>query len=114
MENQFYRKLPSSRRLLKDILKKAIANKKRTSILLAGFVVVTYLVFDNKGIIARVKLESQKRELEHKVLQAEAETKQLQAQIKALQGDKKTIEKIAREKYGMAKEGETVYRIKKD
>jgi cell division protein FtsB len=74
----------------------------------------TYLLFDNKGVIARVRLESQKKELEQKILQAEAETKALQAQIKALEGDKKTIEKIAREKYGMARDGETVYRVKKD
>ncbi|MBI5464744.1 MAG: septum formation initiator family protein, partial [Ignavibacteriales bacterium] len=36
------------------------------------------------------------------------------AQIKALEGDKKTIEKIAREKYNMARPGETVYRVKKE
>jgi cell division protein FtsB len=114
MENQFYRKIPSSRHLFRDVLKKALRNKKRTSILLASIVLVIYLTFDNKGIIARIRLESQKKQLEEKILQAEAETKELQAQIKALEGDKKTIEKIAREKYGMARDGETVYRVKKD
>lgn len=49
-----------------------------------------------------------------KVRQSEEETKQLQAQVKALEGDKKTIEKVAREKYGMVREGEKVYRVKRD
>lgn len=114
MENQFYRKVPSSRRLFRDVFRKALRNKKGTIILLISVVLFVYLTFDNKGIIARIRLESQKKELEQKILKAEAETKDLHAQIKALQGDKKTIEKIAREKYGMAKDGETVYRVKKD
>ena len=114
MEDQFYRKTPTPRHLIKRLLKKAVKNKRRTTIALFAFMLATYLMFDNKGVIARVRLESQKKELEQKILQAEAETKSLQAQIKALEGDKKTIEKIAREKYGMARSGETVYRVKKD
>lgn len=114
MEDQFYRTIPTSRHFFKRLLKKAVRNKRRTTILILALVLATYLLFDNKGVIARVRLESQKKELEQKILQAEAETKALQAQIKALEGDKKTIEKIAREKYGMARDGETVYRVKKD
>ncbi len=114
MEDQFYRAIPTPRHFFKRLLKKAVKNKKRTTVLLLAFMLFTYLLFDNKGVIARVRLESQKHDLEQKIAQAEAETKSLQAQIKALEGDKKTIEKIAREKYGMARNGETVYRIKKD
>jgi cell division protein FtsB len=114
MEDQFYRTIPTPRHFFKRLLKKAVKNKRRTTILILALVLATYLLFDNKGVIARVRLESQKKELEQKILQAEAETKALQAQIKALEGDKKTIEKIAREKYGMARNGETVYRVKKD
>ena len=42
------------------------------------------------------------------------EIKRLQEQIKALESDKKTLEKTAREKYGMIREGETVYQMKKE
>lgn len=73
-----------------------------------------YVLFDNKGIVRRISLEVQRSEMRAKVEEAKEETKRLQAQIKALEGDKKTIEKIARERYGMAKPGETVYRVKKD
>jgi cell division protein FtsB len=113
MENQFYRKIPT-RRFFRDVVKKALKNKKRTAVFLAVFILFLYLMFDNKGILARVRLESQKKEMTQQVQQAEAETKKLEANIKALEGDKKTIEKIAREKYGMAREGETVYRVKKN
>ncbi len=114
MEDQFYRAIPTPRHFFKRLLRNAAKNKKRTTILILAFMLATYLLFDNKGVIARVRLESQKRDLEQKIVQAETETKSLQAQIKALEGDKKTIEKIAREKYGMARNGETVYRVKKD
>jgi len=59
-------------------------------------------------------LEAEHREWMEKVKADSIETKRLQEQIKALEGDKKTIEKTAREKYGMAREGETLYQVKKD
>ncbi len=113
MEDQFYRNLQPDR-FLKKIAKKAAKNKIRTVIVLLLFLLFLYLLFDNKGIIARIRLESQHREWIEKLKADSAETKRLQDQIKALEGDKKTIEKTAREKYGMAREGETVYQVKKE
>jgi len=78
------------------------------------FLLFLYLLFDNKGIITRLRLESQHREWIERLKADSIETKRLQEQIRALEGDKKTIEKTAREKYGMAREGETVYQVKKD
>ena len=49
-----------------------------------------------------------------KVAEAEAEGKRLRAEIKALDGDRKAIEKVAREKHGMIHEGETVYKVKRN
>ena len=113
MEDQFYRNLHPDR-FLKKIVKKAAKNKIRTVILVLLFLLLLYLLFDNKGVIARIRLESQHREWIEKLKADSVETKRLQDQIKALEGDKKTIEKTAREKYGMAREGETVYQVKKD
>ena len=89
-------------------------NRKKALILLAGSLAAVYLLFDNKGIIKRISLEVQRRQVVEKVEEAQKETLRLQVQKKALEGDKKTIEKIAREKYGMSRQGETVYRVKKD
>lgn len=113
MEDRFYRNLHPER-LFKKIAKSAAKNKKRTALIIALFLLFLYFLFDNKGIIARLRLEAEHREWIEKVKADSAETKRLQEQIKALEGDKKTIEKTAREKYGMAREGETVYQVKKD
>jgi cell division protein FtsB len=113
MEDQFYRNLHPER-FLKKIAKSAAKNKKRTFFLVLGFLFILYLLFDNKGLITRFRLESQHREWIEKVKADSLETKRLREQIKALEGDKKTLEKTAREKYGMARDGETVYQVKKE
>jgi cell division protein FtsB len=113
MDDQFYRNIQPER-LLKKIIKTAAKNKKRTVILIFLFILILYLFFDNKGIMTRLRLEAQRREWIQKLHDDSLETKRLQEQIKALEGDKKTIEKTAREKYGMVREGETVYQVKKD
>jgi cell division protein FtsB len=113
MEDQFYRNIQPER-FLKKIAKSASKHKKRTLIIILAFLLFLYLLFDNKGIIKRIQLEAQHREWIEKVKADSLETKRLREQIKALEGDKKTIEKTAREKYGMAREGETVYQVKKE
>ena len=113
MGDQFYRNLQPER-LLKKIGKSAAKNKKRTVLLVVLFLLFLYLLFDNKGIIKRLSLEAQHNEWIKKVQADSLETKLLQEQIKALEGDKKTIEKTAREKYNMKREGETVYQVKKE
>ena len=110
---EYYRK-PQTQSAAKSLLKKVFRNKRRSVLLLFVTLLLSYLLFANNGIIARVKLERQRTEMIEKVRQAEEETKKLQAQIKALESDKKTIEKVAREKYGMVRPGEKVYRVKKD
>ena len=113
MDGNFYRNIQPER-FLKRIAQKAAKNKIRTLIFIILFILFLYLLFDNKGIITRLRLKAQHREWIEKVKSDSMETKRLQEQIKALEGDKKTIEKTAREKYGMAREGETVYQVKKE
>lgn len=113
MEENFYRSV-SNRRGMRDRFAMVFKNPRRMLTLLFGVALILYVLLDNKGIVKRVALEVQRKEMKEKVEVAKEETKRLQAQIKALEGDKKTIEKIARERYGMARQGETVYRVKKD
>ena len=113
MGDQFYRNIQPER-FLKKIGKSAAKNKKRTILLIILFILLLYLLFDNKGIIKRLKLEAEHNEWIEKLKADSMETKRLEEQIKALEGDKKTIEKVAREKYGMKRKGETVYQIKKE
>jgi cell division protein FtsB len=79
--------------------------------LLVGIPIIAYVLLNPHGIIQRVRLELAKREMEEKLREAEVEQQQLQDLSKRLENDKHTIEKIAREKYGMLRAGETVYRV---
>ena len=112
MDNLFYRKT-RKRFDFKAVTKKLLNNKKLLVICGVAVLVGGYVVFGNRGILQRMRLQQQKAELEVKIKQAEEETKDLQSQSKALDGDKKAIEKAARENYGMVRDGEKVYKVNK-
>ena len=112
MDNLFYRK--SKKKFdVPAMLKKLAGNRRAMLGLVLGIPLVLFLLFGSHGIVQRIRLHGQKGELEAKIQQAGEETKRLQAESKALDGDKRAIEKVAREKYGMAREGETVYKVRK-
>jgi cell division protein FtsB len=108
MEGPFYRKQRQG-----FDLSRLLRNRRLLISLLVGLPILSYVVFGSHGIIQRVRLEAKREELEATIKAAEEETLRLEAESKALDTDKKAIEKVAREKYGMAREGETVYRVKK-
>ena len=112
MDNLFYRK-QKKRFDFTGLAKKLLKNKKLMIACGVALLLGSYVVFGNRGIIQRIRLQQQKADLEVKIRKAEEETKSLQSQSKALDGDKKAIEKVAREKYGMVREGEKVYKVNK-
>lgn len=75
--------------------------------------ILLYVLFNNKGVVQRIRLELQKREMEQKVQEAEAEGRHLREEVNAIENDLDAIEKVAREKHGMVREGEKVYRVQK-
>jgi cell division protein FtsB len=93
------------------LVAKLWSNRRLSLVLFLGFVLLLYVLFNNQGVIERMRLEHEKKEMLLKIQRAEEEQKQLQEQSKALEGDKKAVEKVAREKYGMVREGEKVYRV---
>jgi cell division protein FtsB len=64
-------------------------------------------------VIQRINLESQKEDLVRQVEQLKKEQARLNEKSKLLESDPAMIEKIAREKFGMIRDGETVYKLKK-
>lgn len=85
-------------------------------VVLLGIPFLLFVTFSNKGILQRMKLEEEKKLWQQKVQQAQIEQQRLQQQSKALDMDTSqggTVEKVAREKYGMVREGETVYKVRK-
>lgn len=107
---KFYRKI--RKQIQPDRLAETVKeNKRATVVVIAAFMLFLYVLFNSNGIIARVRLEMQKSEALEKIRSAEEEQKKLKEQSKALDGDPKAVEKVAREKYGMVRENEKVYKV---
>ena len=109
MEGRYYRKQPGSG---------VIPARFRTKGFIIGSVIALpilfYVLFGSHGVVQRIQLETRISELHRKIEREELGNEQLRALAKALDADLKAIEKVAREKYAMAREGETVYRIKSE
>lgn len=80
-------------------------------LILGGFVVIWFTFIDTYSIWTRIELSQRKAELKAKKEQLKAETNLLKKKIENLRTDPFLLERIAREEYGMKKEGETVYKI---
>jgi cell division protein FtsB len=113
MDDQYYRK-PKPKQSIALLLKKIISNKRLLLALLVAVPIVSFVTFSNRGVLKRMSLESEKQAMQQKVQQVLREQAQLQQESKALDNDNRAIEKVAREKYGMIREGETVYKVKKE
>ncbi len=110
MNNLFYRKDKASPGI-RGKAAKLFLNKRFMVRFLPACVVVLYVLLGSHGIVQRIRLQIQKSEMTEKIKEAETETRHLQAESKALDGNPRAIEKVAREKHGMIREGETVYRV---
>ncbi|MBI4811346.1 MAG: septum formation initiator family protein [Ignavibacteriales bacterium] len=111
MDDQYYRKVKPK---FKGWLNKTLRKKNVLIALLIALPAISFMMFSNKGIIQRLNFESEKKAMQEKIQQALKEQRRLEEETKALDSDPKAIEKVAREKYGMIKEGETVYKVKKE
>lgn len=112
MDDLYYRKERTTRPLL-GAVKKLAKQKTLRYIFIVAVPIFAFMMFSEKGILTHLKLQSQKEEMLVKVQMAQTEQRRLQELSKALDSDAAMIEKVAREKYGMIREGETVYKIKK-
>ncbi|MDZ7681337.1 MAG: septum formation initiator family protein [Fodinibius sp.] len=86
--------------------------KSFLALILGGFVVIWFTFIDTYSIWTRVELNQRKAELKQKTQELKADTQILKQKIEDLKTDPFLLERIAREEYGMKKEGETVYKIK--
>lgn len=73
-----------------------------------------FVLFSKRGIIARVGLEVEKQAMQEEIAQVRQQQDSLRTIIQRLQSDTTLIEKLAREKYGMVRPGETVYRVEQE
>lgn len=81
---------------------------------LAAIVLVWIGFFDTYSLWTRYQLSANKKTTQHQIDLLKAEIDSLNKRINALENDPLLLERIAREKYGMRKPDEQVYRVVKD
>ena len=86
--------------------------KSFLALILGGFVIIWFSFIATYSIWTRVELSQRKADFKQKTQKLKADTQILKQKIEDLQTDPFLLERIAREEYGMKKEGETVYKIK--
>ncbi|MCE5270221.1 septum formation initiator family protein [bacterium] len=86
---------------------------RRVLLVLAASValILLLLFWGEYDLVTLWRLDRERRELSGQVEQLKVENQGLIDQIDGLQDNPEMIEKIARENLGMARKGETVYRI---
>ena len=96
MVDEFYRRKRTPR-TLQSLLSRVARNKRLFLAAAGGLLLMGFALFGNRGVLQRIRLEERKARMETKIREAQDENRKLQAQSKALDGDKKAIEKVARE-----------------
>jgi len=110
MDNLFYRK-KKGRPDLRALARKMLKNRRLMLALVIGVPLAGFVLFGNHGILQRLRLQQRKADLEMQIRAGEAERKSLELESKKLDTDRAEIEKVAREKHHMTREGEQVYRV---
>ena len=94
-------------------LKRILGKRNVLITLLVGVPIFFFISFSPRGILARVRLEIEKTNLEEIVRIEEQRHALLLQMSRDLDHDLRAIERVARVKYGMVRPGETVYKVKK-
>ena len=100
------------RRLRRRFRPKPLTTRRK--ILLAAIAAVPVLAvftFGSRGILTRVSLEREHGRLHEQLYRERAEGDSLRAEIQRMRTDDAAIEKLARERFGMALPGERIYRV---
>lgn len=98
----------------KNMIRYILHRKKFFLYLLVLLLILGYAVFGKKGILQRVELEMENRELREKLKTEQDKSLMLQKEIEDLKTSDKKIEKVAREKYNLVREGEEIYKVMTD
>jgi cell division protein FtsB len=98
-------KLFNFRKFLKEL------SRKNAIILLIISLGLVYMLFDQKGLIQRLRLAGEKASLENRIELLQKQNASMQTEITKLQTSDKEIERIAREKYFMHRNGEEVIKV---
>ena len=102
----------------KKILQKQIDETQRklvrASIGLIGALMALTFIFGDHGILQLFKLKREKTKIQDHIIELREEKEELVLEKHRLENDLDYIEKLAREKYRMAKPGEKVFKVISD
>ncbi len=87
------------------------SRRKLTFAMVAAVPVLAIFTFGNRGILKRVELEMHHDEVYQEVFHQRAVGDSLRGEIDRLRTDTASIERLARERYGMVRPGERIYRV---
>lgn len=93
---------------MKAISKKLII---RSLIILIFIASISFMVFNENGILKFLKMKSEMNQLNDEISKAEDRLKALNAEIDSLKTSREKIERVAREKFDMMKKNEKVFKI---
>lgn len=100
--------------ILVKVLRFIKYNKFFTLLVLIIISFVVYAIFAEKGLLTRFKFINEKTRLEKQLLEEKKKQDTLRKEVDSLNKSDEKIERVAREKYGMTKEGEIIYKIEID
>ncbi len=100
--------------ILLKVLRFIKYNKLFTLITLIVLFMLAYIFFSDQGYLVRLKYKNEKEKLESQLANEKLKQDSLRKIIDSLNNSDAMIEKIAREKYFMTKEGEVIYRVLND
>ena len=83
----------------------------RGVLLLIGATLVIIFIFGDHGLFQLYKLKQERKEVQKHITQLRENRETLIAEKNRLENDLEYIEKLAREKYRMAKPGEKVFKV---
>lgn len=89
-------------------------NKLFTLIVVIILFMILYIFFSDKGFLKRLKFQKDKDKIEDQIKIEKKKQDSLRGIIDSLTNSSEMIEKIAREKYYMTKEGEIIYKLEDD
>jgi len=104
----------NSESILVKVLRFIKYNKFFTLLALIIISMLIYAVVADKGVLTRFKFQNDKEKLEKQLIEEKKKQDTLKKEVDSLNNSDEKIERVAREKYGMTKEGEIIYKIEVD
>ncbi len=96
---------------MKPVLKKRILG---AYIILFSFLILTFLVFSSQGFYKYYSLNRKLQQLNMKIDSLKKVNDSLKIEIELINNSDEKLEQVARERFGMIKSGEKIYKIQID